>query len=188
MLPSEVGVIEQDPHQFGHGQRGVRVVELDGDLLRQRAPVGAGAAETPQEIGERTGDEEIFLHEPQPLPHARRVVGIEDSGERLGAKRLGQRADEIAARETLEVEVGRRRRRPKAKRVDRLAAVTDDRAVERNSDQARSPAGNHAQRAGPQLESATEFDLHGLVGADNLPRVRAAQPVVGLFVLPAVLD
>ena len=37
-------------------------------------------------------------------------------------------------------------------------------------------------------ERAVQFDLDGLVRAGDLPRVLAAQPVVRLFVLPAVLD
>ena len=35
----------EDAHQFGDGQRRVRVVELDGDLVGQRVPVGVAAAE-----------------------------------------------------------------------------------------------------------------------------------------------
>ena len=100
-VPSEVRFIQQNPHQLGNGHRRMRVVELDGDLLGQRAPIGVAAAEAPHEIGQRAGDEKILLHEAQPLPHARGVVGIEHARERFGRQRLGQRADEIAAAENL---------------------------------------------------------------------------------------
>ena len=53
----------------GTAMRRVRVVELDGDLFRQRAPVGVRFAEAPHEVGQRAGDQKIFLHEAQPLPH-----------------------------------------------------------------------------------------------------------------------
>ena len=145
LVPAEVGVVEQNAHQLGDGQRRVRVVELDGDLLGQRAPIGVAAAEAPHEIGQRAGDQKILLHEAQPLPHARGVVGIEDARERFGRQRLGQRADEIAAGESLEVEVVRRRRGPEPQRVDGLAAVAHHGAIERNADQAGRPAGNRAQ-------------------------------------------
>ena len=70
------------------------IATLSGSALQSalRAP------EAPHEVGQRAGDEEIFLHEAQPLPHARRVVGIEHAGQRFGGERLGQRADEVAAR------------------------------------------------------------------------------------------
>ena len=50
------------------------------------------------------------------------------------------------------------------------------------------PAGDGAQGAAAQLERAVERDLDLLVRPRDLPRVRAAQPVVRLLVLPAVLD
>ena len=40
LVPAELRLVEQDPHQLGHGQGRVRVVELDRGLLGQRAPVG----------------------------------------------------------------------------------------------------------------------------------------------------
>ena len=48
--------------------------------------------------------------------------------------------------------------------------------------------GTGCRRPAAHLERAVELDLHLLVRAGDLPRVRAAQPVVGLLVLPAVLD
>ena len=140
LIPSEVRLVEQDPHQLGDGQRRVRVVELDGDLLGKRAPVGVGAPESSDQVGQRAGDEKVFLDEPQPLPLGRGVVGIEHAGERLGGERLRQRADEIAVAERLEVEVVGRGRRPEAERVDRLAAVAHHGPIERHADQRRRPA------------------------------------------------
>ena len=188
LVPAEVRVVEQNAHQLGDRQRRVRVVELDGDLLGKRAPVGVAAPEAPHEVGQRAGDQEILLHEAQALPHARGVVGIEDARQRFGRQRLGQRADEIAAAEFLEVEVVGRGRGPEAERVDRLAAVADDRAIEGDADQGGRPAGDRAQAAAAQLERAVQLDLDLLVRAGDLPGVRAAEPVVRLLVLPAVLD
>ena len=55
--------------------------------------------------------------------------------------------DELAAAELLEVEDIGRGRGPEPQRVDGLAAVADDRAVERNAEQARGPADDGMQRA-----------------------------------------
>jgi hypothetical protein len=54
----------------------MRIVELDGDFFRKRAPLSVAMVEAPHEIGQRASDEKILLHEAQSLPLARRVVGI----------------------------------------------------------------------------------------------------------------
>ena len=40
LVPAQLGLVEQNPHQLGDGHRRVSVVELDGDLVGQRGPVG----------------------------------------------------------------------------------------------------------------------------------------------------
>ena len=61
LVPAEARLVEQDAHQFRDGESRMRVVELNGGFLRQRPPVLVRLAEPANEIGERTGDEEIFL-------------------------------------------------------------------------------------------------------------------------------
>ena len=166
----------------------MRIVELDGDLLGERAPIGVAAPETPDQIGQRAGDEEILLHEAERLPHARGVVRIEHPRQRFGRERLGQGADEIAAAEFLEVEEIGRAGGPEPERVDGLAPVAHHRAIVRDADQAGRPADDCAQAAAVHLERAVQPDFHLLVRACDFPGVRPAQPVVRLFALPAVLD
>ena len=121
LLPPQVGFIQQNPHQLGNGQGRVRVVQLDGDLFRQRGPISVAAAEAADEVGQGAGDQKILLHEAQPLPHAGRVVGIEHPGEGFGLQTPGQRTDEFAVAEDLKVEVIGRRGGPQAQRPDGLA-------------------------------------------------------------------
>jgi hypothetical protein len=54
-------LVQQDPHQLGdlHGWMGV--VELNSYFLRKRAPIRVRAPETPHQVGQRAGDEKIFL-------------------------------------------------------------------------------------------------------------------------------
>ena len=118
----------------------------------QGAPVGVARAETPHEIGQRAGDQKIFLHKTQSLPHGGVIVGIQHPGQRFGLECLGQRADEIAAAEFLKVEVIVCRRGPEPQRIDGLAAVADDRAIERNADESRWTADDRAQGAAAHLE------------------------------------
>ena len=145
LIPSEVRVVEQNPHQLGDRQRRVRVVELDGDFFGKRVPIGVAAPEAPHEIGQRAGHQKIFLHEAQPLPDAGGVVRIKYPREGFGFERLGHRADEIAVAERLKVEVIGRLRGPKAKRVDGLAAVTDHGPIKGDADQTGGLANDRSQ-------------------------------------------
>ena len=135
LVPAEMRFVQENSHQLGDGHRRMGVVELDGDFLGKRVPVGVVAPEAPHEVGQRAGDQEILLHEAQSLPHARGIVGIQHPRERFGRERLGHRADEIAAAESLEIEVIRGRGGPEPKRVDRLAAVADHGAIEGDAEQ-----------------------------------------------------
>ena len=186
LVPPQMSVVEQDPHQLRDRHRRMRIVHLDRDPFRQRAPVGIGAAEPPHEVGKRAGDEKIFLHEAQCLPHARRVVGIEHPRKRLGRERSGQSADKIAATELLEIEIVRRGGRPQTQRVDRLAAVTDHRSIKWDADQRRGTSRDGPQPSFAQLHRTVDLHFHPLVRPRRLPRVLAAQPIVRLFVLPAI--
>src|SRR5262249_60034070 len=96
---------------------------------------GIARPEAPHEIGQRAGDEKIFLYKPQSLSNARVIVGIQYTGQRFGLERLSQRADKIAAAEFLKVEIIVRRRGPEAECIDGLAAVSNYGTVERDSDQ-----------------------------------------------------
>ena len=82
----------------------MRVVHLNGGFFRQELPIGIRLAKPANRVGQRTGDEEIFLHEPEFAPLLRMVVGIENAGEGFRVERLGDSGDEIAAAESLKVE------------------------------------------------------------------------------------
>ena len=112
LVPAQPGLVEQDPHQLGDGQRGVGVVELDGDLVGQGLPVVAAAAEPRDDVGQRAGDQEILLDEPQVPAAGRRVVGVEHARQHLGGDLLVDGVEEIAAAELQEVEVVVRRGAP----------------------------------------------------------------------------
>ena len=188
LVPAKVRFVQENSHQLGDGHRRVGVVELDGDFLGKRIPVGVAAAETPHQVGQRAGHQEILLHEAQPLPHARGIIGIQYPRQGLGRERLGLRADKIAGAESLKIEIIRRCGGPEPKRIDRLAAVADHGAVERDAEQRGRLAGDGTQVSATELEGATQLDFHLLVRASDLPGIRPAEPVVGLLVLPAVLN
>ena len=114
-IPSQLRLVEQNPHQLRHRHRRMRIVELDRDLVGKRAPIGVAASKPSHDIGKRACDKKILLHEPQPLPPAGRIVGIQHSRQRFGGQLLRERANEIAVAEFLKVKVIRRGGDPQAK-------------------------------------------------------------------------
>ena len=50
LVPAEARLVEENPHQLGHGQARMGVVELNRDLAGERAPVGVAPAEAPYEV------------------------------------------------------------------------------------------------------------------------------------------
>src|SRR5215475_15047667 len=188
LIPSQVRVVEQNPHQLGDRHRRVRIVKLYGNFLGEQTPVGIVTVKAAHEIGERAGDEKVFLHEAQALSLAGGVVGIQYAREGFGLEGLRQGADEIAATEFLKVKVIVCSCGPKPECIDGLAAVTHHRAIERHTDEAGWAADDRSQGSTAHLEGAVEFYVHRLVWTLDLPRVRTPKPVVRHFMLPAILD
>ena len=79
VVPVQMRLIEQDPHQFRHGERGMRVVELNGGLFGQRLPVLIPFAKPANDVGDRAGDQEILLHQAKPAPLQRMIIGIKNA-------------------------------------------------------------------------------------------------------------
>ena len=140
------------------------------------------------DVGQRAGDQEILLDEPEVAAARGGVVGIEDAGEGLGGDLVVDGAEEVAAAELEEVEVLVRGRPPEPQRVDGLAAVADDRPIVGNASEDRRQVRHHDQPPVLHLERAVERHLDGLPVADHLPGVGMAQPVVRVLDLAAVVD
>ncbi len=134
VVPVEPLVVEEDAHQLGDGDRRVRVVELDRDLVGERVERRVAALVAPHDVGDRAGDEEVLLLEAQRLALLALIVGVEHLGDVLGVDLLLDGAAVVALVEELQVEVARRARRPQAQRVHRVGAVADDERVVRQPD------------------------------------------------------
>ena len=153
---------------------GVGVVELDGDLVGKGVPVVAAAAEPADDVGQRAGDQEVLLDEPEVPAAGSGVVGVEDARQHLGGDFLVDGVEEIAAAELEEVEVFVRGGVPEPQRVDGLAAVADDRAIVGNADEHGRHVGDDGQPSLFHLEGAVEPDVDRLGRAERLPRGRRA--------------
>src|SRR5262249_44034958 len=90
--------------------------------------------------------------------------------------------------EDLKVEVLRGSRSPEAERIDVPSAVTHHGTIEGEADQRRRLAGIGAKTTAAHLKRTVQLDLHGLARPGDLPRIPVPEPVVRLFLRPAVLD
>jgi hypothetical protein len=70
-VPAEVCLVQQDSHQLGHGERRVRIVELNGDMIGQLGPTDVAFAKA-REVSCNEQLTRSILEEPQ----ARRLGGI----------------------------------------------------------------------------------------------------------------
>ncbi len=164
------------------------VVELNGCLFGQKPPIGIRLPKSPDGVRQRTGDEEIFLHEPEFTPLRRMVVRIENAGERFRVERFGDRSDEIAAAELLKIERVRGGGAPQTQRIDRLAAIANHRPVIGDADEGRGGVWNHAQLACAQFKRAAERYWDALRRTHDLPGIRVIEPVIRALFLPAVAN
>ncbi len=178
-IPAEMRFVEQDAHEFRHGEGRMGVVELDRGLLGQEAPIGIRLPKPADSIRERTGDEEIFLHEPEFASLGRMVVRIENAGQQFGVEGFRDRSDEVAAAEPLEIERMHRGRAPQAQRVDRPAAVADHGAIIGHADERRGAVGDHAQLTGSQFERAAEGHRNAFGRAHDLPGIGVMSQLSG---------
>jgi hypothetical protein len=89
-----VHLVEQDAHQLRDGHARMRVVELDGDVVRKRAPIGVAARKCCTRSASEHATRSI-LHEAQSLAERRRVVEVEHAV-KVSAWRVAASAHEVA--------------------------------------------------------------------------------------------
>ncbi len=181
-------MIEEQAHELGDRQRRMRVVELNGDLVGQRAPARIRMFETSDDVGQRAADQEIFLDEAQHLAGPVGVVRIEDARDGAGEHMIEDGADEIAGVELGEVEVIGGGSRPQPERVDGPPAVTDHRTIVRNAEQNAVAIRNGTERAVDELEAAGDRHVDSPPVPGHLPRIGMLQPRIGMLDLDAVAD
>ena len=168
----------------------MRVVQLDGDLVRQRLERVPVSAVAPQDVLERARDQEVLLPEPELAARVDAVVRVEDLGQVLGLHLLVHGRRVVALAEVLEVELPVGARGPEPQRVHVGAAPADDRHVVGHPDDRPRvhPAEPERARVGRGRAAALEGDAEHVLGARQLPGMGQPEPVVGLLDLGAVPD
>mmetsp|Transcript_14192 Transcript_14192/g.37734 ORF Transcript_14192/g.37734 Transcript_14192/m.37734 type:complete len:345 (+) Transcript_14192:1053-2087(+) len=184
--------VHEQSHHLQDGQRGVRVVHLDSDLLRQLGPLAVGLAdELAQQVLQGRADEEVLLLQTQDLAGSLVIVRVQDSREVLCLAPVVHGLSIAELVEGLEIELFSRERTPEPEVVGVEGVEARDQVVvghgldDLSGDPASAPI---AFLVAVLLALAPEADGVGHVGARDLPGHGLGQPVVGLLDLPTILD
>ena len=161
--------VEQNSHQLRHGQRRMRVIELDGHFLWQLVPVVVRMPETPHQIPQGTGHQEVFLYKPQALAEAGGIVRVEHPCEGFRSQSLRDGAYEVAVAECFEIKGIGRGRGPKPEGVDGFAAEAHDRPVVRHTNQLGRPSRNGLEAPAAHLKRAVQGHFNCLPRPSHLP-------------------
>ena len=190
-LPVVVVEVDEQPHQLGHGDGRVGVVELHREVLVEVVQVRVLDQVQADHVLQGAGDEEILLPQAQRLALELLVVGIENLGDVLGLDLLRHRAEVVAHVEVGEIEALRRLGAPQPQGVDRVHPVAGNRRVVGDAPDHHARRPLHPVAAGlvvPPPGAAAEADLHRQVRLLELPGVAGLQPAVAHLPLPAVVD
>ena len=96
-LPLHGIFIDEQAHQLGHGDGGMRVVHLDGEVAMQFGQRPFGVALNLQDVLQAAGDEEELLRQPELLALYAFVVGIKNFGDVFRGDLVGHRAEEVSS-------------------------------------------------------------------------------------------
>ena len=152
-----------------HGR--VRVVELDGDELRQAVIIRAVLLTViAEDILQGRAGEDILLLDAQALALPRGVVRVQNTGDILGLVLLFKGLNVVLRVESIEVQFFFGLALPEAERADGRGFVADDGHVIRDA-----------------VDGLVgKADLDGQLVAAVAPRIAVFRPVVGVFTLAAV--
>jgi hypothetical protein len=200
LVPGKGLDIDEQPHQLRHAERGVRVVELDRDLLREALEDPEAARRVEQVVAllvaaddvlQRGRDEEVLLSQAELLAREHAVAGIEDPADVLGSGARLDGRDVVALVEFPEIEFLDGPSSPEAERVDGRRGVARHRRV--------VGRGEHVPGVHPFLHEATvlvhpgadvaeELDPEPVARAGDLPGIPVAEPAVRHLYLRSVDD
>jgi len=191
MVPLHAVLVQQKAHQFGHGNARVGVVQLETVLLRKGGEVPlVDHLPAGQHILQAGGGEEILLPQAQFLAVFAGIVGVEHHGDVFRLVLARHRFGVAAGIELAQVELGGCRRFPEPQGVDRAVAISGHRYVVGYGEHVVGIDPADAQLAVAVtviLAPAAVMDPLGVFCALQFPRIAAAQPLVGLLHLLAVL-
>ena len=191
LVPGNVRLVDQMPHELRYGERGVRVVQLYRVILVKLEQVLMALVIPADDVVDRAAYQEILLDQAQLLASVDAVGGIKDFCDGLRPVLALDRLDVLAAVEHVDPEPLGGARRPESEDVRRAVARADDRDVVRDSLE-HLPVHPHVLKPSigelHLLHVPVEEDRDAVLRADHLPRRAVFEPVVGRLLLPSVLE
>ena len=190
VLPRIVVVIQQNAHQFGNAERGMRVVDVDGNLVGKVCKRAVHREMVADDALYRCADEEVLLLQTQQLTLGVVVGGVKHLGNGLRLCALRQCLRILPLCEQRHIEVGDVACAPQTQTADRVAVCTRDHHVVGNGFNFFAVlVADVAVPLGPLLHDlSAETDAERAVGAGNQPDFAAGQPDVGQLDLQSVND
>ena len=183
ILPSQLLLIDEDAHELRHAERGMRVVDVNADLLAEVVDAHARLLVVTDNALHTCRNKEVLLNETHTASLKRAVVRIEIARNRLNKTAVVVALLDLLLRQhTVVGEVAVDLGVPHAQRVDRRVVVADNRHIIRHCHDDHRVLMDKLQFAIPHVAHigvAAELDIHGLVRLAVLPCKAVAQPVVG---------
>lgn len=105
LIPGETFNINQDTLQFDDGKSWMGVVELNSDLVWERAPSAPRLLEASNDVVKRGGNPKVLLLQTQFLASLEIVIGIQYSADRLSALLISDGAFVVAIVELLKIKL-----------------------------------------------------------------------------------
>src|SRR5215831_197953 len=159
---------------------------MDGHLRRKSVKRRMRFEIAPKDITEGAGYQEIFLDQTEFATSLDRIRRIQDFGNDLGGDLLLHSPQVIALVENLHIEFIRRACREQSQVIHRLATISNNRDVSRDTDH-HAPI-DPARHPLAVIDTAIDWDNARLIRALDLPRGPIRTPEVRAFFLIAVVN
>ena len=191
-VPFQAFVVQKNAHQFRNGNRRVRIVQLDGDLVREKLPFAVMQLfETADNVLQGSGAKEILLAQAQDFSVHGGIVRVQDLRNRFRKFHILDCGQVVAIIKIGKSEFVGTLRTPKTEVVHRVIAVAGNRRVIRQSQHVilRFPTvAKLAFVVRPGHHIAAERHLNRIRRTRDFPRIRETEPIVRQFFLLAVFD
>ena len=192
LVPLEPLLIDEDAHELCDTERRMRIVDMDGNLLREVVDVEPRLLVMAHDALHTGGDEEVLLDKAHATPVVGAVVWIEELRDGLDELTvLGLLLALLLCEHAVIGEITIDLRVPEAQRVDRAVMIADDRYIVGHSHDCERILIDDLKRSIVHLLHigiAVELDIDSLVRFAVLPGKTILEPVIRDLNLVAVDD
>ena len=179
-------LIDQQAHQLGDGQYRMRIVEVNGHMVRQLVETAVRAQIAVDQVLQAGSTEKIFLSQAQLAPGQRGVVRIQHPRHVFRMVLVFDRRHVVALIKSGQIDFAAGLGRPEPQRVGRFGGVTGNDGVVRHGQHILGIKPAHGLAVLLEAAAETHPVLH--FRTRKLPRITARQPVIRNLDLMAVDD